>query len=123
MPTSALDLMGLSVLSKPLRLWTLGAMWASPPTRGGELSKNKNAASDWQRIYQPRESDGPLNLIGTEASGTSVHMAGSSIDNGLDPLDIGLPGTVGTSVGVGNLDAEGYVLSANFTFSHLSAPP
>ena len=50
-------------------------------------------------------------------------MARSTVDNRLNALDIGLPHSVGTSVGVGNLDAEGYVLSANFTFSHLSAPP
>ena len=80
--------------------------------------QNKNAACDRQRIYQPRESDGPLNLIGTEASGTSVHMAGSSIDNGLDPLDIGLPGTVGTSVGVGNLNTKGYALATKITLRH-----
>ena len=80
--------------------------------------QNKNAACDRQRIYQPRESDGPLNLIGTEASGTSVHMAGSSIDNGLDPLDIGLPGTVGTSVGVGNLNTKGHALATKITLRH-----
>ena len=93
--------------------------FALPPSpRRGFLDKNNNAASDWQRIYQPRESDGPLNLIGTEASGTSVHMAGSSIDNGLDPLDIGLPGTVGTSVGVGNLNTKGHALATKITLRH-----
>ena len=71
----------------------------------------------------PQKSDGPLYLIGTEASGTSVHMAGSSIDNGLDPLDIGLPGTVGTSVGVGNLNTEGHALATKITLRHLIAPP
>ena len=82
------------------------------------LGQNKNAAGKRQRIYQPRESDGPLNLIGTEASGTSVHMAGSSIDNSLDPLHIGLPGTVGTSVGVGNLNTKGYALATKITLRH-----
>ena len=64
------------------------------------------------------ELDGPLNLVGTEASGTSVHMAGSSIDNGLDPLYIGLPGTVGTSVGMGNLNTKGYALATKITLRH-----
>ena len=50
-------------------------------------------------------------------------MAGSSIDNGLDPLDIGLPGTVGTSVGVGNLNTKGHALAAKITLRHLIAPP
>ena len=67
----------------------------------------------------PRESDSTLDLIGAEASGTSVHMAGSSIDNGLDPLYIGLPGTVGTSVGMGNLNTKGYALATKITFRHL----
>ena len=62
--------------------------------------------------------DSSLDLIGTEASGTSVHMAGSSIDNSLDPLDIGLPGTVGTSVGVGNLNTKGYALATKITLRH-----
>ena len=69
------------------------------------------------------ESDGPLNLIGTEASGTSVHMAGSSIHDCLDPLHIGLPLAVGTSVGVGNLNTKGHALAAKITLRHLIAPP
>ena len=63
-------------------------------------------------------SDSPLNLVGTEASGTSIHMARSTVDNRLDALNIGLPGTVGASVGVGNLDTEGYALVAEFALSH-----
>ena len=64
------------------------------------------------------ELDGPLNLVGTEASGTSVHMARSTVDNGLDPLHIGLPGTIGTTVGVGNLDTEGNALTTIITLRH-----
>ena len=45
-------------------------------------------------------------------------MARSTVDNSLDPLDIGLPGTVGTSVGVGNLDTKGYALTAKITLRH-----
>ena len=63
-------------------------------------------------------SDSPLNLIGTEASGTSVHMARSTIHNGLDPLDIGLPGPVGTSVGVGDLNTKGNALATIITLRH-----
>ena len=65
-------------------------------------------------------SDSPLNLIGTEASGTSVHMARSPVDNSLDPLHIGLPGTVGTSVGVGDLDTESHALATIITLRHFS---
>ena len=69
------------------------------------------------------ELDGPLNLVGTEASGTSVHMARSPVDNGLDTLHIGLPSTIGTSVGVGHLDTEGHALATIITLRHSTAPP
>ena len=60
----------------------------------------------------------PLNLVGTEASGTSVHMARSTVDNRLDPLDIGLPCTVGTSVRVGDLDTKSHALATVITLRH-----
>ena len=69
------------------------------------------------------KSDGPLNLIGTEASGTSVHVARSTVNNGLDPLYIGLPGTVGASVGVGDLNTKGNALATIITLRHSAAPP
>ena len=68
-------------------------------------------------------SDSTLDLIGTEASGTSVHMAGSTVNDSLDALDVGLPCTVGTSVGVGNLNTKGHALAAKITLSHFIAPP
>ena len=64
------------------------------------------------------ELDGALNLVGAEASGTCVNMAGSSVNDSLNALDVGLPGTVGTSVGVGNLDTEGNTLATIITLSH-----
>ena len=67
----------------------------------------------------PEESDSTLDLIGAEASGTSVHMAGSSVHDSLNALDVGLPCTIGTSVGVGDLDTEGYALATKITLSHL----
>ena len=66
----------------------------------------------------PQKSDGPLYLVGTEASGTSVHMAGSSIHDCLHSLDIGLPLAVGTSVGVGNLNTKGNTLTTKITLRH-----
>ncbi len=83
---------------------------------------SKRSAAQPQTIYSefpwPRKSDSPLNLVGTEASGTRVHMAGSSIDNRLDPLHVGAPGTVGTSVGMGDLDTKGNTLTAIITLRH-----
>ena len=67
----------------------------------------------------PGNSDSTLDLIGAEASGTSVHMAGSSVHDSLNALDVGLPCTIGTSVGVGDLDTEGYALATKITFRHL----
>ena len=64
-----------------------------------------------------------LYLAGTQAAGAGVYTLRCTVNKCLYSSDIRFPSSVGTSVGVGNLDAEGYVLSANFTFSHLSAPP
>ena len=80
--------------------------------------QTKNATVIGGVIGGREKSDGPLNLVGTEASGTSVHMARSTVDNRLDTLHVGLPGTVGASVGVGNLNAEGNALTTIITLSH-----
>ena len=71
-----------------------------------------------QHRYQLLGSDSPLNLVRTEASGTSIHMAGSTVNDGLDPLHIGLPGSVGTSVGVGDLNTESNALATIITLRH-----
>ena len=62
--------------------------------------------------------DSPFNLVGTEASGTSIHMARSTVDNRLNALNIGLPSTVGASVGVGDLNTKGNALATIITLSH-----
>ena len=62
--------------------------------------------------------DSSLDLVGTEASGTSIHMARSTANNGLNPLHVGLPCPVGTSVGVGNLDTKGNALATIITLCH-----
>ena len=64
------------------------------------------------------ELDGALNLVGAEASGTCVNMAGSSIHDSRDAIDVGLPCTIGTAVGVRNLDTKGYTLTTKITLSH-----
>ena len=63
-------------------------------------------------------SDSALHLVGAETSGTDVDMARSTVDDRLDTLDIGLPHSVGTSVGVGHLDAERHTLAANIALCH-----
>ena len=79
---------------------------------------NKKRCCNCSTVIGRQESDSPLNLVRTEASGTSVHMARSTVHNGLDPLHIGLPGSVRTSVGVGNLDTEGNALATIITLRH-----
>ena len=86
--------------------------------RAGGFFIQKNKAASFRRRIDFWQLDGPLDLVGTEASGTSVHMARSSVNNRLNTLYIGLPGTVGASVGVGNLDTESYALATKITLSH-----
>ncbi len=57
-------------------------------------------------------------LAGAQAPCTDMHMARSTVDNRLDALYIGLPHTVGTSMGVGYLDTKAYALATIITFSH-----
>ena len=65
------------------------------------------------------KSDGALNLTGTQASSTDVDMARSSVNNCLYAFDIGFPGSVGTSVGMGDFDTESDTLTAKIALCHL----
>ena len=86
--------------------------------------KIKNAAEKSTACFICQgESDGALDLIGAEASGTSIHMAGSSVHDSLHALDVGLPCPIGTSVGVRNLDTKGNTLTTKIALSHFIAPP
>ena len=64
------------------------------------------------------KSDGAGNLAGTQAAGTDVNMLGCAFNDSLHASHIGLPGTVGASVGVGNLNTESYTLATKITLSH-----
>jgi hypothetical protein len=64
-----------------------------------------------------------LYFAGAQASGANVYMTGRTLHNRLYTLYVRLPCSVRASVGVRNLDTEGNTLSANFTFSHPTAPP
>ena len=59
------------------------------------------------------------NLAAAQTTGACVDMLGGTVYKSLDALDVGLPCTVGTSVGMAYLDAEGYSLIAKFTLCHL----
>lgn len=60
-----------------------------------------------------------FNLIGTEASCTDVDMAGRTVNDCLHALYVGLPCTVRTSVGMGNLNAKRHTLAANIALCQL----
>jgi hypothetical protein len=59
-------------------------------------------------------------LTGTEASGADVNVSGSALHDRLHALHVGLPGAVGTAMGVGHLNAEGDALIAEFAFGHVA---
>ena len=63
-------------------------------------------------------SDCAVNLTRAQTPGTNIYMARSTVDNSSDTLHIGLPRTIGTSVGMGNLNAKGHALIAKLALSH-----
>ena len=64
------------------------------------------------------QSDRSGDLTGTHTPGTNIHMAGGTIDNCLNTLHIGLPGTIGTPMRVRDLDTKGNALVAKLALSH-----
>ena len=59
-----------------------------------------------------------LYLTGAQASGANIDVAGRTLHDRLDALDIGLPCTVGTTVRVRDLDTKCDALAADFAFCH-----
>ena len=57
-------------------------------------------------------------LAAAQAASADVDMLGRAVHDGLDALHIGLPGTIGSSVGVRDSDAESNTLLAKFTLCH-----
>ena len=63
-------------------------------------------------------SDGPSDLAAAEAAGAHVNVLRGTVDDGLNALDVGLPHTVGATVGVAHLDTESNALFAELTLCH-----
>ena len=59
-----------------------------------------------------------LNLTGSEATGANVNGGMRSVNDRLYLTDVGLPGSVGLTVRVGNVVSKGNALTANATLSH-----
>ena len=89
----------------------------------GELAqrnkKDKPKSLSFRMSFNCQKSDSAFNLIGTEASCTDIDMAGRTIDDCFHALYIGLPSSVGASVGMGDLNAECNTLAANIALCQL----
>ena len=70
-----------------------------------------------RRLY-PINSDWSCNLVGTETTRTNINGFRSTVYHGFDSSDIGLPCSVGFSVGVGHIVTEHNTFSANTAFCH-----
>ena len=75
-----------------------------PDTRSGILSSIHLDSAD--------------DFVGTEAASTDVHVARSTVNQSLNASDVGLESTIGTNVGVRNVDTEINTLAADLTLSH-----
>ena len=57
-------------------------------------------------------------LAAAQAAGADVDVLGRTVHDGLDALHVRLPGTVGTTVRMADLDAEGHILVAELALCH-----
>ena len=64
-------------------------------------------------------SDRSGDLAGTQAAGAGVNPAGGPVDDRFHSLYVGLPGSVGSSVRMGNLDTKLHVFTAKIAFCHV----
>jgi len=72
------------------------------------------------RVWQDYEnSDSAFDFVGTQAACADVNSFRGSVNDGLNTAHIGFPGSVGTSVRVGDLDSENNFFSADITFRHI----
>ena len=71
------------------------------------------------RFYEFRKSVRcSLNKTGAQAASAGINSARCAVYNRSNLLNIGLVGSVASSVRVGNLNSESDTLAADFTFSH-----
>ena len=61
---------------------------------------------------------GTLNLAGTKATGANGNGCIRAVNNCLNLTNVGLPGSVGLAVRVGNVMTEGHALAADTALSH-----
>ena len=63
-------------------------------------------------------SDSSGDFTGTQTPGTNIDMAGRTVHDRLDTLDVGLPCAVRPAVGVGDLNTESHALVTELTLCH-----
>ena len=87
-----------------------------------EYKKAKKITAPFKTVpwISVRSSDSACNFAGTKATSTCINSLGRAVHYSLDPFNVGLPGSVWTSVRMGNLDAERHILTAIFAFCHVS---
>ena len=88
---------------------------ASPVFPKTEKSTSLSGTGSFRVIMELHSA---CNLAAAQAAGAHVDVLGRAVDDGLDALHVGLPGTVGTSVRVADLDTEGNALVAEFALRH-----
>ena len=87
--------------------------------RGQEKSKKTSRPKATGFILHiPLHSAG--DSTGTEASGADANVSGGALHDRLHALHVGLPGAVGTTVGVRYPDTESDALVAEFAFGHVA---
>ena len=98
----------------------------SDKTKGGlfivSARKNKIPRLKIRRgiiLLRKNQSHCASDLTAAEASGTCIYVTGSTVNDSLNSLDVGLPSSVGASVRVAHLDAERNTLIAKFALCHL----
>ena len=69
-------------------------------------------------IYAISGSHSTGDLAAAEAAGAHINVLRGTVDDGLDALNVGLPHTVGATVGVAHLDTESNALFAEFALCH-----
>ena len=98
----------------PSRFCAFRVIFAYKEERPAEQSAGRFVCT----VQATINSDRAGNFAGTQAPGTNIHMARRTIDQSLHALDVGLPGTIGTTVRVGNSDTERNTLVAKLALCH-----
>jgi hypothetical protein len=105
----------IDILLNKMFRWAL-LQYSRTEEESKRKSKKKHCFRSASNLFGRLDRAG--NLTGTQTAGTNIDMAGRTIDDSLHALDVGLPGTIGTTVRVGNSDTERNTLVAKLALCH-----